>query len=91
MRDQHYRDMCDNPAQYDKVIDWIAANNKSGAETWNETGEEFACRVVHSCISAVIFGETRPMYRSTGMCIAIRSSNNPGCLGYGKVRLAIDL
>lgn len=91
MRDQHYRDMCDNPAQYDKVIDWIAANNKSGAETWKETGEEFACRVVHACISAVIFGERRPEYVSTGMCVAIRAASYLGSLRYSKVRLAIDL
>jgi hypothetical protein len=39
----------------------------------------------------VIFGETRPMYCSTGMCMAVRASSNPEWPSYTKVRLAIDL
>lgn len=91
-RDNYYRSLCDNPTQYDKVVDWIIANNPAAKNnSFNQTPEEFACFAVHYCIRTVVFGSIRPSYVGTGMCLAVRASSNPDSLNYEKVVLAIQL
>lgn len=80
MRDDHYRQLCDNPSSYDKVIDWIKANNPaaptssmySGKEG-EERAEEFASGVVNYCISSVVYSES--LMTSTGMAMAIKTGD----------------
>ena len=91
-KDTYYRSLCDNPTAYDKVVDWIVANNPAAKSfSFGYTPEEFACFCVHYCIRAVVFGEGKPMYAATGMCLAVRASSNPEWLGYNKVILTIQL
>ena len=91
-KDDYYRGLCDNPATYDKVVDWIRDNNPSSkSNSWNYTPEEFAAVCVHSCIRSVIYGASNPMYSATGMCIAVRASSNTSLDSYNKVVLAIQL
>ena len=93
MRDDYYRSMCDNPAEYDRIIDWIAKNNPAASRD-NLYGdgsnpEVFAAEVVHSCIRAVVYGDAG-MWSCTGMCMAIRYEN-PSRPDDKKVILAIRL
>ena len=93
MRDDFYRNLCDSATEYDRVCDWIAANNKEGPRAQRMTGEEFAVWVVHACIQGVLFGTApngrRDAHFSTGMCFAARLSNDPKAEGYHKVILAV--
>lgn len=91
MKDEYYRSLCLFKANYDKVFDWIVVNNPSGAEWWRISREEFAAKVIHNCIRAVLFGEEKPMFVYTGMCIAVRANSNPNSPNYQKVILAINL
>lgn len=88
MRDDHYRKLCDNPMDYDQVVDWIKQNNPYAPKA-PEGAEEFATTVVHDCIRTVVFGDE--MWSSTGMCIAVRMSSNPERPNFKKVLLAIKL
>ena len=82
MKDEFYRGLCDSSYNYDKVVDWIAANNRACKDKTPEQALEFATDAVHSCIRAVMFGE-KTTWCATGMCLAVQCGK--------KVRLAIDL
>lgn len=91
-KDAYYRSLCDNPTSYDKVVDWIVANNPAAKRnSFNQTPEEFACSAVHYCIRAVVYGSSRPMYAATGMAFAVRASSNPEWASYHKVVLTVQL
>lgn len=64
-RDSFFRDLCDNPRDYDLTIDWIRENNPAA-----EGSDEWAVNVVHSCIRAVVFGDCGA-WCMTGACVAI--------------------
>lgn len=90
MRDQFFRDLCASSTEYDKVVNWIRDNNKEGPACQGVEPEEFAVRVVHDCINAVLFDDAGN-YSTTGMCIAVRASSDPKSESYKKVVLAIKL
>lgn len=76
-RQEYYRGLCDNPSQYDKVINWIRDNNPSAkisplavGNSPEEKAEDFASNAVNMCIRGVVFGEST--FTSTGMCQATR-------------------
>ena len=97
-KDDHYRNMCEHPTDYDKVVDWIAENNPAAkrcaaADHMGLYGspEEFAAECVHSCIRSVVFSDHGNMWSATGMALALRACSNPDLTSYKKVRLAIQL
>lgn len=95
-KDDYYRSLCEFPTQYDKVIDWIVANNPhaaactEGKDSRYKSAEEFACEVVHSCIRQQCFGDTGA-FASTGMALAVKSPTATRISGCPKVVLAIML
>jgi len=96
-KDDYYRSLCDNPTEYDKVVDWITANNPASKNnSFGEEPEEFACNAVHVCIRSVLYGSVRDterdnMWCSTGMCMAVRATWDKDRPVYNKVCLAIKL
>ncbi len=88
MRDEHYRSLCDSPASYDAVIDWIMMHNPAAARSGDV--EEFACHAVNSCIRQVVFGDGGS-FCSTGMAIAVRVSSREDSPSYKKVVLGVTL
>jgi hypothetical protein len=95
MRDDHYRQFCFTNQSYDAVIDWIKENNPAASRELGNgiysDAEDFASNVVNDCIRTLIFGKDTGSFCSTGMCIAVRVSNNPELPGYKQVILAIVL
>lgn len=88
-KEDWYRSLCDNPAEYDKVVDWIEKNNPASHNNHlGMSAPEFAAHVVHACIRSVLFGDAG-MWSTTGMCIAVRMSKNPESDLYKKVTLAV--
>ena len=85
-RDNHYRSFCDYTPEYDAIIDLIKTQNPYASKA-PEGAESFACNAVHDCIRTVIFADYKPMWSSTGGCIAIRMSRDPASDGYRKVTL----
>lgn len=89
MRDDHYRDMCEFPGDYDNVIDAIKVlNHACRREDSAEQREEFAVNAVHDCIRTVMFGDCGT-YCCTGGAMALRVSRDPKREGYKKVLLAV--
>jgi hypothetical protein len=91
MRDSWYKGLVDSCTEYDAVIDWIKNNNPFIKDRTEEEREQFACNVVHSCIRAVVFGDSGT-FAATGMCIAIAAGKTRKDQdGNQKVVLAIKL
>jgi hypothetical protein len=87
-RDDHYRNSCVFPKEYDDLIDRIKVLNPYCRDRkTEEEREEFACRAVHSCISAVLYGDAGS-YSATGGALAVRGSSNSNSGDYKKVILA---
>lgn len=89
MRDDHYKNMCEHPSEYDATINWIKNHNPYAAKA-PEGPEDFAVKSVHDCIRAVLYGDAGA-FCSTGMCLAVRVSSRPDLPGYKKVVLGIRL
>lgn len=94
-RDDYYLNLCVKPSQYDMVIDWISTSDPSAIRLRDlDKAESYAINIVHECIRGVIQGDSSHV--STGMCIAVRLSNQQGSWNnpnpdYKKVILGIVL
>jgi hypothetical protein len=87
MRDEHYKNCCEFPGDYDSVINAIKRFNTYISSKTDEEKEEFASDCVNSCIRGVLYDERNGLYLATGGALAVRASTNPNIPGYHKVLL----
>lgn len=89
MRNDLLRQKCNDPRNYDRLIEWIKQYNSAATNSsLYRDSEEFATSVVNACIRGVLYGETKSM--ATGMAVACRYSDDGPIYLYADVCLRSD-
>lgn len=74
MRDNHYRNLCTDPKEYDRTIDWVKQHiNNKGCNCQHDHAEEVASSEVNACIHSVIYDGNN--LRKSEWCVGMRAPN----------------